>query len=361
MSKSRPAGLVLLVAIFAVDRLLAHDVAAPLGHVDLTGSMSVPRAAQTATLLPDGRVLIAGGMLGNGSFLASAELYDAATGTFTAAAPMHTARVGHSAVLLPHGRVLVVGGGRGKDQALAEIYDVATGEWIDAGQIRGECMALLRDGTVLIGGERDAASGLRSSGTYDPTTRTLTPSGNLNSQLYGPATLLADGRVLIAGGENDSRMFGEAELYDPIARKWTDTGKLITPRDKHAATLLQDGRVLVTGGSDKGGWRGQMTSTEIFDPRSRVFAAGPNMSSSRFKLQGSVTLLPTGQVLVAGGSTDVEIYDPRTDRFGVARGSLDEPRFFSSATTLADGRVLIAGGYVKGTITSTDKAWLYKQ
>jgi hypothetical protein len=154
-------------------------------------------------------------------------------------------------------------------------------------------------------------------------------------------------------------MFGDAELYDPATRKWTRTGSLQIARDKHASTLLADGRVLLAGGSDRRGWNGQMTSTEIYDPTSGVFTAGPNLGSARFKLHASVAALPSGGIVVAGGSTDVESYDPLTNRFAVASGELDAPRFFSSATTLRDGRVLILGGYTKGDIASTNKAWVY--
>jgi len=322
--------------------------------------MTTARAAHTATLLPNGKVLIAGGMIGNGSFLASAELYDRSTRRFTATASMHTARVGHSAVLLSNGRVLVVGGGRGTDRALAEIYDGVTGQWKDAGQIQGTLMSVLADGTLLLGGGNDSTGQLRSTGTYDPGTGRFTPSGNVSAQLYGPATRLNDGRVLVAGGEDESRIFGEAQLYDPATRRWTNTGKLQVARDKHAATLLPDGRVLIIGGADKRGWRGQMTSTELYDPSTGSFSAGASMISSRFKLHASVATLPTGQVLVAGGSTTVELYDPASRTFLEVPGSLDEPRFFSTATTLRDGSVLIVGGYTRGTIASAERAWVYR-
>ena len=365
MTRFRQAGFAVLLAFLAVSQLQARPVRlntlSPAGRVDPTGSMTVARAAHTATLLPSGKVLIAGGMVGNGSFLASVELYEPSTGTFSATASMHTARVGHQAVLLPDGRVLVIGGGRAANRTLAEIYDESRAQWQDAGSIPGDFMALLNDGTVLISGARDSAPGFRSTDTYDPTTGIITPAGRMSATLYGPATLLRDGRVLVAGGEDDTKMVGDAVLYNPATRAWTSTGQLQTPRDKHAATRLPDGRVLITGGSDRTGWRGQMNTTEIYDPASGVFAAGPSMRSPRFKLQGSVTALPTGEILVAGGSTEVEIYDPLSGRFGVASGSLDEPRFFSSATTLRDGRVLIAGGYNQGSIASTEKAWLHKR
>ncbi len=358
------AGAVIVTPLGADPRYIRADSAqalSPVGRVEPTGAMHVARAAHSATLLPNGKVLIVGGMVGNGSFLASAELYDPVAGVFTATGEMRTARVGHQAALLADGRVMVVGGGRGDDRALAEIFDVATGRWTAAGQVLGSVMCLLKDGTLLIGGGKSSSPGRRSTETYDPTTGSVTAAGSMNAQLYGPATLLSDGRVLVAGGESASEMFGGAELYDPSTRIWTSTGALHVARDKHGAALLPNGRVLLVGGADRRGWNGQMTSSEIYDPKSGLFVQGPSMSSARFKMHGSVVALPNGEVLIAGGSTEVEIYDPTRNSFSVARGLLDEARFFSSATTLADGSVLIAGGYTRGTIASTEKAWVYKQ
>lgn len=332
----------------------------PAGRVEPTGSMTAVRAAHTATLLPNGKVLITGGMAREGTFLASAELYDPATGRFTATDSMHTARVGHSAILLRDARVLVVSGGRGTNRDLAEIYDVATGHWSDAGQVPGGFMTRLNDGSLLFGSGDERPSHLRSTKTYDPAAEKFAPAGDMSAELFGPATLLRDGRVLVAGGEDGSRMFADAQIYNPASRVWTHTGALQVARDKHAATLLPDGRVLITGGADKRGWRGQMTSTEVYDPSTGRFGTGPSMTAARFKLHASVAALPSGQVLVAGGSTTVEIYDPASGAFSAAAGALDEPRFFSTATPLADGSVLIVGGYNKGTIASTARAWVYR-
>jgi hypothetical protein len=116
----------------------------------------------------------------------------------------------------------------------------------------------------------------------------------MNARLYGPATVLDDGRVLVAGGEDETQMIGDAELYDPVKREWTATGALQVPRDKHASILLPNGHVLITGGSDKTGGRGQMTTTELYDPASGRFSLGPSLHAARFKSQGSMTSLPSG-------------------------------------------------------------------
>src|SRR5208337_758596 len=126
------------------------------GHVSATGKLSVPRFSQTATLLPNGKVLIAGGMERNGKYDASAELYDPHTGVFSPAATMESARSCHTATLLPNGKVLIAGGsdGSGTNLATAELYDPATGRFAPTGNLTGpRCGAaavLLKSGKVLL-------------------------------------------------------------------------------------------------------------------------------------------------------------------------------------------------------------------
>lgn len=133
---------------------------------------------------------------------------------------------------------------------------------------------------------------------------------------------------------------------------------MITARNKYAAALLPTGSVLITGGTNEQGRHG-LTQAEIYDPAKGTFTATGNMISARYKLHNALVVLPNGKVVVAGGAQSVEVYDPVTGTFSTAVGSLDEARYFSTATLLQNGKVLIVGGYRMG-IVSTAAAWIYQ-
>jgi Galactose oxidase, central domain/Kelch motif len=318
-------------------------VAAGSGSWTITGSMHHAGGAETATLLQDGRVLVAGGEGQGGRTVASAELYDPATGQWTDTGSMHVARRGHTATLLADGRVLVAGGWNiGSDSrawVIAELYDPATGTWSETGSMSrgryGPKAIRLPDGRVLvIGGYISGGGTTRGAELYDPTTgtwsgarsmtapgaATLLPDGKVlalhggSAELYDPqnglwtamaippeaigdsATTLADGRMLMLGGAGDA--FDKAELYDPLAGTWTPTGRPLTGRGP--ATLLTDGTVLLFGA--KGAARydpGAGTWTAVADP------PAPNYwYSDRIAIR-----LLDGRVLaVQGGST--VLFDP---------------------------------------------------
>lgn len=333
-------------------------------------SMSVTRAAHTATLLPSGRVLIAGGCVlpscETGERSASAELYDPTTGMFTPANSMTTPRVGNSATSLPDGRVLIAGGWSGaRPTASAELYDPATGVFTPTGSLHtprgGHTETLLADGRVLLAGGYDGRQSLNSAEMYDPRTGAFTPARNMTTPRNAhTASLLHDGRVLIAGGSSGSGdVLNSAEIYDPARGDFQPTGGMTAIRHKHAAVTLQDGRVLIVGGSDARDGLGQYASTELYDPTSGGFQPGARMRAQRFKLPAAVVLLPNGEVLVAGSDTRVEIYNPDTASFRTVMGKLDADRAFSTATLLPDGQVLIAGGY-DNRIALTADTWLYR-
>jgi len=364
---------VLLLAILstpscrAVSRATTceNDGSNETSSISATNNMTAPRSGHTATLLPDGRVLITGGMERNGAFYSSVELYDPATGKFTLAPKsMNMKRVGHTAVRLPNNKVLIAGGwGESGVLASAELYDPATGEFTPTGSMstgRGDFTAtLLPNGRVLVaGGENGKA--LESAEIYDPASGNFTPTGEMREgRTMHTAVLLPNGKVLIAGGGDYRHPLATAELYDPQSGTFTLTGSMSVPRYKHGALLLPDRTVLVVGGSDGRDWQGRYASAEIYNPAKGTFSAVGNMNTARFKVTEAVALLKNGQVLIAGGGEQVEIYDPGTRTFRTATGRMDAARFYSTATLLADGRVLVTGGYDDHSLASA-RAWIYR-
>lgn len=342
------------------------SASAPLAAGSLTPAtpMLEPRSGHSATLLLDGRVLIAGGMRRNQDFYKSAELYDPATGKFQLTGEMNQRRVGHIAVLLPSGKVLVAGGwvGMGGTDS-AELYDPATGKFTRIAKMtvpRGRPSAtLLTNGDILIaGGEVRDNQPVASAEIFHVKSLSFQPTGSMHhARVSHTATLLPDGRVLIAGGY-DNAPESSAELYDPKTGAFTATASLSVARCKHTAGLLPDGRVLIAGGSDSRGWNGNLSSTEIYDPNTGKFTAASPMNDSRFKLPDEAVQLASGKLLIAGGSKSVEVYDPASGKFLMATGRMNDPWHYVSETRLRDGSVLLAGGYPNDP-NATSQAWIY--
>lgn len=335
------------------------------GSITFAGKMLEPRSGHTATTLPDGRVLIAGGMRRNQEFYKSAELYDPSTGKFQATGDMSIGRVGQIAVLLSTGKVLIAGGwvGHGGTDS-AELYDPDSGRFTTISKMtarRGRPSAtVLTNGDVLIaGGEENDNESLASAEIFHVKTISFQPTDSMHhARVSHTATLLDDGLVLIAGGYGDS-VSSSAELYDPKTGFFTETGSLRAARCKHTAGLLADGRVLIAGGSDSRGWNGNLSSVETYDPKTGKFSTGSPLNDSRFKLPDEAVRLSSGKLLVAGGSRDVEVYDPATAKFLVAQGQISDAWHFMTETRLKDGRVLLAGGYPNND-QATAETWLYK-
>lgn len=194
----------------------------------VTGSLALARSAHTATPLPDGRVLVAGGSVAEsaGFTTATTEIFNPGTGSFSAGPSMTMPRFNHSAIPLDDGRVLVLGG-----------------------------------------------NGLRSAEVYSPTTNTFSPVGNMavNHGLGHVAVKLGDGRVLVLGGDATLNIqpSAAAELFDPATNSFTSAGNMSMPRMQHFAVLEADGRVLIGGGRTTGG--DSVLTAEIYDPMSNSF------------------------------------------------------------------------------------------
>ena len=316
----RSNAVLTLLGTFLILTASAASDALAAGTWSTTGSMTVNRAFYTATLLTDGRVLVAGGCAAfddNGgcpTLLASAELYDPATGTWSATGSMSVGRWAHTATPLMDGRVLVAGGCDTQafhdcfpgTRASAELYDPTTGRWSATGSMsvgRSEHTATrLLDGRVLVAGGAECTINIctvfnPSAELYNPTTGTWAPTGSPGGTLlkgcttngvpcrtfFGPATLLLDGRVLSTG-----------ELYDPATGTWSPTGS--TTVFHNTATLLADGRVLVAGGGPDG------TSAELFNPSPLLAAVLPSSRSVQVGTLATAfaTIINTGTSTATG-------------------------------------------------------------
>lgn len=341
-----------------ISLLLSNAAAQTLGAFTAAGQMITPRIFHTATLLLNGKVLIAGGQAQvGGPYLASAELYDPDTGTFTATGNMTAPRHLPTATLLPNGQVLVVGWGwtgfgPQTTGAEAEIYDPSTGAFTAVANFTSaaagtnlncEAATLLGSGRVLVN-VGTVWPGPRVLGMtaelYDPASGTFAPTneyGDIPDYHLFPcplATLLPDGKVLTTWDTP------EAELYDPDTASFRLTRGLVNdPYGPWTATLLTTGKVLIT----------TETTAELYDPKTETFAvtdAPPPYNTA--------TLLSDGTVLLTGGchtstcdafNAAAQLYDPNSATFS-ATGGMMTSRSMHTATMLRDGTVLIAGGVV---------------
>lgn len=380
--RMHPAGLVAVVLACAAvlpgcgrqGEAEAREAAAPdpgAGGLEPAGTMAGSRAAHTATALPDGRVLLAGGFAGDEGTAAGAEIYDPAAGTFSPAEPMRTPRYGHTATPLPGGRVLLAGGwgAGGEYLSSAELFDPASGTFAPAAELPGAraghvAVALLDGRVLLVGGVGAGRTFLGTADLYDPAAAAFSSTGAMAVPRENHvAVRLADGRVLVAGGHSGRRprvtVYDGAEIYDPVAGVFTATGGMGVRRHKHDAVLLPDGRVLVTGGSDERDGDGAYASAELYDAAAGTFSPAGAMSLPRYKHQGTSAVLPDGRVLVAGGAARAEVYDPRTGTFALVGGTARMAGQYSAAAPLGDGRVLVTGGYGEGQPPQSS-AWIYR-
>jgi large repetitive protein len=288
-----------------------------------TGSMKVGRALAAATRLADGRVLVVGGEDQNYAMLASVELYDPKSDTFSDAAPLPEPRDHHTATLLANGQVLVVGGGEGSEISLP-----------------------------------DGNGTLDSAVLYDPAANTWKTTGHLHHARAGHrAALLDDGRVLVVGGGDGvgyscaaihpnctiATSVGTAEIYDPKSGTWKDTGSLAQPRLAFSLNVTPEGVVAAGGGADNMG----LESVEIYDPAKGTWRGGPSLDGQR--LYQSTTVI-ADTLVVAGGKianvmpiTSVDLLGKQADSWKPG-APLDEARTGASFVTLPSGNALMVAG-----------------
>ena len=327
-----------------------------------TGALHIARWGAAAVVLPDGAALILGGIDNQGpvgeNYEPSGEIYSPAAGTFTVTGGLNALRVAYASALLPDGRVLIAGG-YDENTALdtAEVFDPKTRHFtptannLDAPRSSFNAVTL-NDGKVLIA---NGSTGV-SAELFDPKTMSFspTPGPMIASRFVATATLLGDGSVLITGGlDTSGNALDTAELYNPVTGTFTAAkGTMISPRAIHTATVLANGEVLLAGGSTSDFYSGALDSAEIYDPKTGMFTAVPNTMTSA-RVSATANLLGNGQVLIAGGViadassvATAESFDPKTGTFTPTAGVMSNARAFHSAVNLPNGRVMIAGGAV---------------
>lgn len=326
-------------------------------------SMGSTRSGHTATLLLNGKVLVAGG--DSESVLSSAEFYDPSTGEWQNAATMHAARTDHTATLLPNGTVLIAGG---KDDnwaplANAERYDPETGMWATTSSMatarESHTATLLPNGSILVVGGYSDYETSDTAELFDPATGDWSATESMGSARYGhSATLLPNGLVLVCGGQNGDDWLDSCELYDTVNGTWSTTAAMRDEHAHHTATLLTNGKVLITGG----------TTAELYDPDAGTWSSTANLGASRSG--HTATLLSDGTVLVLGGTQPKTLGQPDTD-YGVGSSEIYDPvreswtpptdmaalRVNHTATLLADGTVMICGGYNWRTQIASVEFW----
>jgi Kelch motif/Galactose oxidase, central domain len=341
----------------------------PGGLWTATDWMGLARVEHSATLLNNGEVLVTGGADGATFYntFTNAELYNAATGLWTNTGSMNTPRVAQTATLLTNGQVLVAGGddvanGFAAVTASAELYNPVTRIWTNTGSMNYArwfaTATLLTNGMVLVtGGSPAYAIATADTELYNPVTGIWTNTGSLiTPRSLHTATLLKSGQVLVAGGyDNNGDVLASAELYNPVTGAWTNTGSMNSPRQEQTATSLPygsrgipSGAVLVAGGYDNNG--NVLASAEIYNPATGTWTntASMNYPRAAFTATWRFNLLPYGTVFVTGGySSNGEILATAEYFYNgtwLMASPMDADRVYHTATLLPGNELLITGG-----------------
>lgn len=309
-----------------------------------TGTMTTPRMYHQASALADGRILVTGGATSpSSSILASTEVYDQSTGTFSPLPPMLIARREHAAITLKDGRVLVAGGMTpdSTGSSSAEIFDPAAGQWTAATPMNTayyRTMAhLLADGRVMVAA-RDTSG--HHAEIFHPDTGTFHKSGDMVETTSGHGmVVLADGRVLKMGGYTwEGKYTRNAEIWDPATNQWTSTGPMSVERKDIQPVLLPDGKVLVAGGNGLT----KLYSSEIYDPATGKFSPGSDLPFAI--VPETSTVLGDGTIVFTDQATlNLQQYQPSSGAWNTA-GFRPYGTGGASASRLPDGGMLLTGG-----------------
>jgi N-acetylneuraminic acid mutarotase len=321
-----------------------------------TGSLNVPCASHTSTVLQTGEVLVVGGENGTG-FLASAELYSPSTGQWMVSGSMTTPRINHKATLLQNGEVLVSGGNNSTGAlASAELYNPSTGQWRSTGSMTiartSHGATLLNNGEVLVAGGNNTVGGPGNTAElYDPTNGTWRPTGSMESPHLFALTLLQDGRGLAV--DDSGLVNSPGEFYNPSTGQWTLTGVMYYAHSGDAVVLLPNGNVLAYGNHFA------CYADQSFNPSTNTWSRTIGQCGTGISI-GPLTLLGNGKALLAGGViiygksttvTHANLYDPISNSWA-ATGALNQGRAGHTLTRLLNGQALAAGGFTKNSTGS---------
>jgi hypothetical protein len=368
----------LAVLLLVAGSVLIPTAAEAADSWSSAGSMTSKRANAMGTRLANGRVLVAGGDTGSG-VTNTAEVFDPATNGWTPVASMASPRIGAPAIALKDGRVLVPGGRFNiyDASAASEVFDPTTGKWSPVAPMlvaRGyHDGLLLDDGRALVFGGDGIYDKTKGAELWNPASDTWKATGPVVTTRFEPAfAKMPDGRVLVAGGWNGDEL-ASAEIYDPAADTWTAVAPMSETRGNPEAATLPDGRVLVAGGHGFEDLHPTVSRTaEIYDPRTNTWTKTADLNTPRGEASVMVTL-DDGRPAIIGGfwwsiinppvggglptwwgeryEDTLEIYDPATGTWAQS-SRMRQGRSGHLAMVLADGSLLVAGGYYPPTATA---------
>ncbi len=304
-----------------------------------TDSMSVARSWHASALLPNGQILVSGGV-GAGNTLKSCELYDPSNGKWSKTGSMNYSRSTHQLIILQNGKAISIGGAF--YDSSCEYYDYSKGTWSITGSLNANrdwhTATLLKNGKILITGGENMTGALNSCEIFDPATSTWSKITSMNCRRFDhTATLLRDGKVLVCGGytNNTMKSLRSCEIYDPVKNSWSFTDSLNISRSAHSTALLLNGCVMVIGGTEN--------SYEIYNLSTGKWGNKEFLSTGYHNDYSTATVLKNGKVILAGSDFNCQLYDTILKKWRVV-DSINKIRQMHTSELLPNGEVIIIGG-----------------
>ncbi len=326
------------------------------------GGLLQPRAVHRATALPDGSVLITGGCTapGCGGFEdgQDSEIYRPGSGVVSGPRTV-TPRASGTATLLHDGRVLLAGGYPGEGQGptdTLEAYLSDSREFVTVGTLttpRADHTAtLMPDGTVVLaGGFDDEGRALDTTEVFDPVTDAVVPGRRLSAPRAAHQAAALGSRLLLVGGTEGDAALGSTDVL--FGGRWSPGPELGTPRVKAGLAAVGNDRALVIGGALTTEGHDKLASTEVVDLARSTTTPGPRLSTGEYKLDGAVAVLDDGRVVLPSGD-HLAVFDPDDDSLTEVVDAVLEPRLFRTVTRVGPETVLVAGGYDDTITPRTD-------